>query len=86
MSQLKASLLRSPRISLAVCLLVSSALAQAPAKQSALSSLDQLSGAIQNLVSRVSPSVVRIRVTRYGTAEEGGGRTDLVVSQEEAVG
>jgi serine protease Do len=85
MSPLKASLLRSPRIFLAVCLLVSSARAQSPAKQSALSSLDQLSGAIQNLASRVSPSVVRIRVTRYGRAEEGG-RTDLVVSQEEAVG
>jgi serine protease Do len=85
MSPFKRSLLASPRIWLALCLFTAAARAQAPGKPSALSQLDQLSGAIENLVSRVSPSVVRIRVTRFGSTEESG-RTDLVVGKEVAVG
>ena len=85
MSRLNRSLLASPRLWLAIYLLVPSARAQGPSKPSVFSSLDQLSGAIENLVSHVSPSVVRIRVTRFGATGEGG-RTDLVVGQEEAIG
>ena len=62
-----------------------------PASQSALSRLsslsavDNLSGAIESLVSRVSPSVVRIQVTRYASSQDGG-RTDLVIGKEQAIG
>lgn len=57
----------------------------AAARINALSSIDQLSGAIQSLVSRVSPSVVRIQVTRYASSQQHG-RTDLVIGKEQAIG
>jgi S1-C subfamily serine protease len=85
MSRLNRSPIPSFRFWLAVCVLASSARAQAPGKQGMFSSLDELSGAIESLVTHVSPSVVRIEVTRFGSTQEEG-RTDLVVGREEAVG
>jgi serine protease Do len=84
MSQLNNSLAAPAQMLLAVCLLAAATRAQEPGKPSVFPTLDQLSGSIESLVSHVSPSVVRIRVMRYST--EQGGRADVVVSEEEAVG
>ena len=49
--------------------------------------LHQLNDAIEDLVQRVSPTVVQILVTGYGTAEETErGQTDLLVGRRRAIG
>lgn len=49
--------------------------------------LHQLNDAIEDLVQRVSPTVVQILVTGYGAAEETErGQTDLLVGRRRAIG
>ncbi len=47
--------------------------------------LDQFSASVQALTARVSPSVVRIRVIRYGAQDESG-RTELQIGRQESIG
>jgi serine protease Do len=55
-------------------------------KKSSFPQLEQFSNAVQALSARVSPSVVRILVTRYGTQAEGG-RMDFVASgKQQSIG
>jgi serine protease Do len=74
---------------LGLCLAVSVTAAQAqeaPGKNSA-DVLKQFSVAVEALTARVSPSVVRISVTRYAAREDSdSGRTGLVVGREQVVG
>ncbi|HEY5068667.1 MAG TPA: trypsin-like peptidase domain-containing protein, partial [Candidatus Acidoferrum sp.] len=49
--------------------------------------LHQLNEAIEDLVQRVSPTVVQILVTGYGAAEETErGQTDLLVGRRRGIG
>jgi serine protease Do len=49
--------------------------------------LHQLNDSIEDLVQRVSPTVVQILVTGYGAAEEAQrGQTDLLVGRRRAIG
>src|SRR6202163_2327865 len=49
--------------------------------------LHQLNEAVENLVQRVSPTVVQILVTGYGAAEDTQrGQADLVVGRRKAIG
>jgi serine protease Do len=49
--------------------------------------LRQLSSSVEELVKRVSPSVVQVLVTGFGRAEEGaGGEADLVVGRFRSIG
>jgi serine protease Do len=56
-----------------------------PALGAVLQQLDEFSNSIQNLSARVSPSVVKIRVTRYQTAEEGNN-SNVASGKQEAIG
>lgn len=51
----------------------------------ALPQLEQFSSSVQNLTSRVSHSVVKIQVTRYGASDENSN-TAAVASKQEAIG
>jgi serine protease Do len=73
----------------AVCGLSPRQSASAQTKGSARSAdvLHQLNDAIEDLVQRVSPTVVQILVTGYGAAEETErGQTDLLVGRRRAIG
>jgi serine protease Do len=60
-------------------------LADAPAAHSDL--LHQLNDSIESLVQRVSPAIVQIQVTGYGSAEEPErGQTELLVGRRRAIG
>jgi serine protease Do len=48
--------------------------------------LQQLNSAIETLTARISPAVVQILVTGYGSAEEAGRRQTAVVTREHAIG
>ena len=49
--------------------------------------LHQLNDSIEALVQRVSPAIVQIQVTGYGSAEEPErGQTDLLVGRRRAIG
>jgi serine protease Do len=49
--------------------------------------LRQLSSSVEELVKRVSPSVVQVLVTGFGRAEEGaGGEADLVIGRFRSIG
>src|ERR1700686_3796842 len=49
--------------------------------------LHQLNEAVEDLVQRVSPTVVQILVTGYGAAEDTQrGQTDLLVGRRKAIG
>lgn len=64
-----------------------SAGAKSPNSKNPVEVLDQFSASIQAVAARVSPSVVKILVTRYGSREESAGsRTGLVVGRQQSVG
>lgn len=48
--------------------------------------LNEFSASIQSLTARVSPSVVKILVTRYRSTEENGANADIVTGKQEAIG
>ena len=49
--------------------------------------LHQLNDSIESLVQRVSPAIVQIQVTGYGSAEEPErGQTELLVGRRRAIG
>ena len=49
--------------------------------------LHQLNASIEALVQRVSPAVVQIQVTGYGTAQESGqAQTSVVIGKQKAIG
>jgi serine protease Do len=63
--------------------------AQAPSDTPAAHSdlLHQLNDSIESLVQRVSPTIVQIQVTGYGSAEEPErGQTELLVGRRRAIG
>ncbi|PYT22900.1 MAG: hypothetical protein DMG57_33720 [Acidobacteria bacterium] len=63
-----------------------SAWAQSPGGKNPVEVLDRFSASIQAVAARVSPSVVKILVTRYGSKESAGSRTGLVVGRQQSVG
>jgi serine protease Do len=74
---------------LAVALLVSPDIAAGQARKTGVppDALHQLNAAIESLVARVSPSVVQILVTGYGSADGGGGRlSNEVIGRRQLVG
>lgn len=57
------------------------------ARAGAVDFLQSFSGSVQTLTRKVSPSVVKIVVTRYGPKQDGGSnRTDLVVGHQQSIG
>jgi len=59
--------------------------AQTPANRADL--LHQLSGTFEDLVKKVSPSVVQVQVTSYGALDQNtGGEAGLVVGRQRVVG
>jgi len=63
------------------------AAAQSPQSARASDSLHQLNDSVESLVERVSPSVVQIMVTGYGSTEESDrGQTSVVVGRQRAIG
>jgi serine protease Do len=61
--------------------------AQTPAAARSANVLHQLNESIEALVQRVSPSVVQIQVTGFGTAEESDrGQAELLVGRRRAIG
>jgi serine protease Do len=48
--------------------------------------LQQMDSALENLVARVSPAVVQILVTGYGTAGDGGHTNTALIVRQHAVG
>jgi serine protease Do len=73
----KRTLLRSAILSLAV--------ASGTGFAAVSQQLDEFSTSVQNLTARVSPSVVKIQVTRYRAADESNN-TDIVSGKQEAIG
>ena len=60
---------------------------QTPQKAQTPDALHQLNDSIEALVQRVSPTVVQIQVTGYGSTQEAiGGQTSVVVGRQRAVG
>jgi serine protease Do len=73
------------------CLLAPSAAAQSPQSTEPAphspDSLHQLNSSIETLVHRVSPAVIQILVTGYGTAETTeGGQNTAVIERHRAIG
>ncbi|MFL6415193.1 MAG: trypsin-like peptidase domain-containing protein [Bryobacteraceae bacterium] len=56
-----------------------------PALGAVVPQLDEFSNSIQNLTARVSPSVVKIQVTRYRASEESSS-ADVASCKQEAIG
>jgi len=74
-------------LSVLVLSLCPSATAQTREGTHSANVLHQLNESIEELVERVSPTVVQILVTGYGAAEETQrGQTDLVVGRRRAIG
>lgn len=67
-------------LALASCVVQPSALAQT-AKDDQLEQLNQFSRSLQTLAARVSPSVVQVLVTRYGTRDENDQSGEVVSRQ-----
>src|SRR5215469_16141913 len=64
-----------------------SMVAQAPQRARATDALRQLDASIEALVQRVSPTVVQIIVTGYGSADQGNrSETSVVIGRQRAVG
>ena len=61
--------------------------AQSPQKAPASDALHQLNASIEGLVLRVSPAVVQIIVTGYGSTEQSDrGQTSVVIGRQRAIG
>jgi serine protease Do len=73
------------RICLAVVAAALPSLALPADVRNSFQQIEQFSDSIQTLTARVSPSVVRILVTRYGAGEESG-RTELSVGRQQTIG
>ena len=74
-------------IALGILLTIGSgqARAQAPPAKNSVGALDAFSDAVENMVQRVSPSVVQILVTRYG-GPEASGRANAMAGWEHSIG
>ncbi len=71
----------------AVAIFVPRAEAQSSQSAKAPDALHQLNDAVEELVRRVSPSVVQILVSGYGSADDSaGGRTSLVIGKLRTIG
>jgi serine protease Do len=71
----------------AACLLGSPGLfAQTQPRTSVFGPLQQFSRAVEALVTRVSPSVVQVLVTGYGSREGSRTDSDLVISRQQSLG
>ncbi len=64
---------------------LSLALASGSLFAAVLPQLEEFSSSVQNLTARVSPSVVKIQVTRYGASEENNNAA-MVAGKQEAIG
>jgi serine protease Do len=61
--------------------------AQSDQRNQSPDALHQLSSSVEELVKRVSPSVVQVLVTGFGPTEEGaGGEADLVIGRLRSIG
>ena len=70
-----------------LCFLAHGAPAQTPQEGRAPDALHQLDASIETLVGRVSPAVVQIIVTGYGSTEESDrGQTSVVIGRQRAIG
>ena len=75
------------QLTCAACLLGSPGLfAQTQPRTSVFGPLQQLSRAVEALVTRVSPSVVQVLVTGYGPREGSRTDSDLVISRQQSLG
>lgn len=69
------------------CLVSGSVAAQTPQGVRASDALRQLNASIEALVQRVSPAVVQIIVTGYGSTQESDrGQTSVVIGRQRAIG
>jgi serine protease Do len=74
-------------IGTATLLLSQNAAAQTQPKAQPTDALHQLNNAVESLVQRVSPSVVQIMVTGYGSAENSTqGQANVVIGRQRAIG
>src|SRR5580692_3962288 len=64
----------------------SPALCQAPANEKTTDAMRLMSNSFQSLVKRVSPSVVEVLVTGYGSASDEDGHGDTAVGRERSLG
>jgi serine protease Do len=68
-------------------LIAPSARSQAPQASRVPDALHQLNDSVEALVQRVSPSVVQVLVSGYGsTGEAGQGQTSIVIGRQRAIG
>src|SRR5260370_40661051 len=72
-------------LGLACCVVRPPALAQTTQNEGRMDQVIQFSRSLQALAARVSPSVVQVLVTRYGTREEND-RSGAVVSRQRNLG
>ena len=70
---------------LAACATLPQARAQTAEKKDSIEQLNQFSSSIQALADKVSPSVVRVLVTRYAPRQESD-RTSAVVGRQQSLG
>jgi serine protease Do len=66
--------------------LVTPCQAQSEQRSQAPDALHQLSSSIEELVKRVSPSVVQVLATGFGTTQEGDSETALVIGRLRSIG
>src|SRR6266513_1349491 len=72
-------------LGLTCCVVQPPALAQAIQNEGRMDQVNQFSRSLQTLAAGVSPSVVQVLVTRYGTREESD-RSGAVVSRQRNLG
>ena len=72
-------------LGLACCVARPPALAQTTQNEGRMDQVNQFSRSLQTLAARVSPSVVQVLVTRYGTREEND-RSGAVLSRQRNLG
>ena len=68
------------------CVLGSPALGQAPANEKTTDAMRLMSNSFQSLVKRVSPSVVEVLVTGYGSASDEDEKGSTAVGRERSLG
>lgn len=78
---------RAGFFALATFLAAATTFAQSANQRPSTDALHRLNDSIESLVNRVSPSVVQILVTGYGTAETGDtNQTSLVIARQRKIG
>jgi serine protease Do len=73
-------------LSISVCFLASKALGQTPSPLQSSDAMRQMSSSFQELAKRVSPAVVEVRVTGFGSADEDDPSASSAVARERSLG